>query len=194
MIYKLQQRQNRTHFHVKKKSLKINNLQKYQWGFTLKVVPNYAELPQNPKTPKPQNPNIRDMEKTGYEIGKKVVVIAQTNKGQHGVIKYFGEVSGLMGPWYGIELETATGKHDGKGKDGTQYFECKEKHGVWLREHQFSLAEQAKEKPPKKATDKADPKKKHEAKKTTKVISSKASKPQIRRLLRKRSKSQFMSQ
>ena len=44
----------------------------------------------------------------------------------------------MKGTWFGVELDTATGKNDGKQK-GVKYFNCKPGHGVFLKEHHFVL-------------------------------------------------------
>lgn len=41
----------------------------------------------------------------GLGIGVRIKVEAGPQKGQHGVIKYYGAVEGLFGTFYGVELD-----------------------------------------------------------------------------------------
>ncbi len=47
------------------------------------------------------------MEKQVHEIGSRVSIHLGPNKGQHGVIKYYGNVDGMFGMWYGVELDVS---------------------------------------------------------------------------------------
>lgn len=49
-----------------------------------------------------------------------------------GTIRYIGEVPPTVGEWYGIEWDTARGKHDGT-YNSVQYFKCKPNHGSFVR-------------------------------------------------------------
>ncbi|KAJ5069581.1 ras guanine nucleotide exchange factor i-related [Anaeramoeba ignava] len=62
------------------------------------------------------------------KIGQKVQV-----KNQNGIIKFLGNTEFATGFWIGIELETPTGRNDGS-INGVKYFECKENHGIFVRE------------------------------------------------------------
>ena len=52
-------------------------------------------------------------------------------RGLKGVIRYVGEYHVKPGTWVGIELETPRGKNNGTIA-GKQYFECEDKHGLFL--------------------------------------------------------------
>ena len=42
----------------------------------------------------------------------------------------------VLGTWYGIELDSADGLHDGcLSVDGQRYFQCPPQHGVFVRSH-----------------------------------------------------------
>jgi len=64
------------------------------------------------------------------------MVVHKNNYGNIGTIKYIGNVKDVDGTWYGVELDTATGKNDGTTKN-VKYFSCKPSHGVFLKEHHF---------------------------------------------------------
>jgi dynactin complex subunit len=55
-------------------------------------------------------------------------------KNRSGTIKYVGPTALGAGIWYGIELDCGDGLHDGcLNIDGQRYFQCKPKHGVFVR-------------------------------------------------------------
>jgi len=63
-------------------------------------------------------------------------VVLDTEK--TGTIRYKGQTTFAKGEWYGIELDTADGKHDGLvKKDMRRYFTCKKKHGVFVQRHKI---------------------------------------------------------
>lgn len=87
------------------------------------------------------------MSKTNLQVGERVSLIPFKRKGQEGVVKFIGEVEGKnSGNWVGIELDEAKGECDGDC-NGTQVFECKPGHGLFLRPTQVkslvSLDEQS---------------------------------------------------
>ncbi|TMW40766.1 hypothetical protein DOY81_014152 [Sarcophaga bullata] len=49
-----------------------------------------------------------------------------------GIISYVGTTHFQKGTWIGVELDTPTGKNDGSVQ-GIQYFQCKPKHGMFVR-------------------------------------------------------------
>jgi len=51
-----------------------------------------------------------------------------------GTIMFKGTTGFAKGEWYGLELDTPDGKHDGLvKKDMKRYFKCKKKHGVFVQ-------------------------------------------------------------
>lgn len=55
-----------------------------------------------------------------------------------GTIRFKGNTGFAKGQWYGIELDTPDGKHDGLvKKDMKRYFHCKKKHGVFVQRHKI---------------------------------------------------------
>ncbi|XP_055519612.1 CAP-Gly domain-containing linker protein 3 [Leucoraja erinacea] len=67
-----------------------------------------------------------DREGLKIEIGDQVLVASQ----KPGVIRYYGKTDFAPGYWYGIELDKATGKHDGS-VFGVRYYNCLPKYGVF---------------------------------------------------------------
>jgi len=66
--------------------------------------------------------------------GDRVVL----NTEKIGTIRYKGQTTFAKGEWYGIELDTPDGKHDGLvKKDMKRYFSCKKKHGVFVQRHKI---------------------------------------------------------
>lgn len=53
--------------------------------------------------------------------------------GRRGEIAYVGSVESLTGIWIGVRLDEPLGKNDGKGVNGTQYFECRQNYGSFSR-------------------------------------------------------------
>ncbi|XP_078682746.1 uncharacterized protein LOC144917066 isoform X3 [Branchiostoma floridae x Branchiostoma belcheri] len=55
-----------------------------------------------------------------------------------GVLSYIGTVHFSQGAWCGIELDEPIGNHDGKVQD-VQYFECRDKHGIFAAASKVEL-------------------------------------------------------
>ena len=49
-----------------------------------------------------------------------------------GTVRYVGK-AGTSNTWLGIELDEKYGKHDGKARNATYYFQCKMGHGIYVR-------------------------------------------------------------
>ena len=65
-----------------------------------------------------------------YHVDDRVYL----SKNRRGTIKYIGPTSLGSGLWYGIELDSPNGFHDGfLSHDGQRYFQCKSQHGVFVR-------------------------------------------------------------
>ncbi|ETO15983.1 hypothetical protein RFI_21372, partial [Reticulomyxa filosa] len=59
--------------------------------------------------------------------------VVELSDGKKGVVKYIGHTDFFPGrTWFGIELETNDGKHDGRVKSRV-YFKCSENHGVFVQ-------------------------------------------------------------
>lgn len=66
----------------------------------------------------------------GWVVVGESVLIRPYNTS--GVISYVGNTHFQAGTWIGVELDTPTGKNDGSVQ-GIQYFQCKAKHGIFVR-------------------------------------------------------------
>ena len=53
----------------------------------------------------------------------------------------------MLGTYFGVELDTPTGKNDGSHQ-GKQYFVCKPQHGVLVKENHFQVYKEGMEKVP----------------------------------------------
>ena len=63
------------------------------------------------------------------KVGDRIlVVLKKENHLDRGYVRYVGELTGLKGTYYGIELDEPKGLHEGKS-----YFTCKEKHGTFFQ-------------------------------------------------------------
>ncbi|XP_071212933.1 CAP-Gly domain-containing linker protein 3-like isoform X1 [Salvelinus alpinus] len=60
------------------------------------------------------------------ELGDQVLVAGV----KQGIIRYYGKTDFAPGYWFGVELESPTGKHDGS-VFGVRYFNCMPKYGVF---------------------------------------------------------------
>ncbi|XP_019625115.1 PREDICTED: mucin-12-like isoform X2 [Branchiostoma belcheri] len=101
-------------------------------------------------------PSLRSKPKTVEEkVGTTVVtteepVLSQSTKNlklgdrvtiggaKCGVLSYIGTVHFSQGEWCGIELDEPIGNHDGKVQD-VQYFECRDKHGIFAAASKVEL-------------------------------------------------------
>ncbi|XP_068572667.1 CAP-Gly domain-containing linker protein 3 isoform X1 [Cebidichthys violaceus] len=67
-----------------------------------------------------------DPEGMNVEVGDQVLVAGQ----KHGIVRFYGKTDFAPGYWFGVELDQATGKHDGS-VFGVRYFSCLPKYGVF---------------------------------------------------------------
>ncbi|CAD7924481.1 unnamed protein product [Amoebophrya sp. A25] len=70
-----------------------------------------------------------------FEIGQRVSVSRRL-----GSVRYVGKPPFAPGIWVGIELDDAVGKNDGSVQ-GQYYFQCKPKHGVFVKAEQVQVAQ-----------------------------------------------------
>ncbi|KFR09171.1 Kinesin-like KIF13A, partial [Nipponia nippon] len=68
-------------------------------------------------------------------VGEQVCV----GSNKTGTVRYVGAVDFSAGIWVGVELNVQLGKHDGTVK-GREYFQCKPRHGVFVRPGRLSKA------------------------------------------------------
>ncbi|XP_076395255.1 dynactin subunit 1 isoform X2 [Megachile rotundata] len=74
-----------------------------------------------------------------YKIGQRVEV---PGKDCQGVIAYIGHPSFASGKWIGVILDEPKGKNNGTIK-GQSYFKCAENHGMFVRQSQLILLDEA---------------------------------------------------
>ncbi|KAH8401746.1 hypothetical protein KR009_007617, partial [Drosophila setifemur] len=72
-----------------------------------------------------------------------------------GVIRFVGTTEFQPGAWIGVELDVPTGKNDGSVK-GIQYFQCKPKHGMFVRSDKLMLDKRGKAMRAYKAAEKSN--------------------------------------
>ncbi|KAM6455499.1 centrosome-associated protein 350 isoform 2-T3 [Liasis olivaceus] len=70
----------------------------------------------------------------GFSIGDRVLV----SNVQPGTLRFKGLTNFAKGLWAGIELDKPEGNNDGS-YNGIQYFDCKEKHGIFAPPQKISL-------------------------------------------------------
>lgn len=70
------------------------------------------------------------------KVGDRVLV----DKVKPGVIRYMGETQFARGVWYGIVLDTPTGKNNGSVGE-VQYFDCAPNHGLFTRLKRLTLVQ-----------------------------------------------------
>ncbi|CAH0562408.1 unnamed protein product [Brassicogethes aeneus] len=68
-------------------------------------------------------------------LGESVLIRPYNSSG---VVAYIGETEFANGTWIGVELDAPKGKNDGTVK-GVKYFECKPKHGMFVRADKLIL-------------------------------------------------------
>jgi tubulin-folding cofactor B len=78
---------------------------------------------QQPKLPPGSAADVADM-----KVGDRCELFPGKRRG---TVKFVGEVTWVPGYWVGVEMDEPMGKHNGKGPDGKQYFECMDKCGVF---------------------------------------------------------------
>ncbi|CAF1147699.1 unnamed protein product [Adineta ricciae] len=65
-----------------------------------------------------------------YQVNDRVSL----SKNRSGTVRYAGPTLLGSGIWYGIELDTSDGLHDGcLNIEGQRYFQCKSQHGIFVR-------------------------------------------------------------
>ncbi|NXA39032.1 KI13A protein, partial [Eudromia elegans] len=75
-------------------------------------------------------------------VGEQVCV----GSNKMGTVRYIGTVDFSAGIWIGVELNVQLGKHDGTVK-GREYFQCKPRHGIFVRPGRLSRAPATARKP-----------------------------------------------
>ncbi|EGR33564.1 hypothetical protein IMG5_049400 [Ichthyophthirius multifiliis] len=78
------------------------------------------------------------MQQIQFKVGDYVQLTNTQNKDQEGYIKFIGQLEGKEGIWVGVELTIQKGTHNGTFQD-KKYFECKELHGIFVREKHLKL-------------------------------------------------------
>lgn len=85
-------------------------------------------------------------------VGESVLIRPYNTSG---VISFVGTTHFQPGAWIGVELDTPTGKNDGTVQ-GIQYFQCKPKHGIFVRHDKLLLDKRGKAMRAYKAAEKSN--------------------------------------
>ncbi|XP_030557741.1 kinesin-like protein KIF13A isoform X2 [Drosophila novamexicana] len=85
-------------------------------------------------------------------VGESVLIRPYNTSG---VISFVGTTHFQPGAWIGVALDTPTGKNDGTVQ-GIQYFQCKPKHGIFVRADKLLLDKRGKAMRAYKATEKSN--------------------------------------
>jgi len=73
------------------------------------------------------------------DIGKRVLYHPSSDKGsKRGTLRYYGVPEFAEGYWCGIELDEATGKHNGY-LYGIHYFQCEDNHGIFVQANKVEV-------------------------------------------------------
>ncbi|XP_067884131.1 dynactin subunit 1-like isoform X3 [Heterodontus francisci] len=73
------------------------------------------------------------------KVGSRVEVIG---KGHRGTVAYVGATMFASGKWVGVILDDAKGKNDGTVQ-GKRYFTCEDSHGIFVRQSQIQIVDDA---------------------------------------------------
>ncbi|XP_034476014.1 kinesin-like protein KIF13A isoform X4 [Drosophila innubila] len=85
-------------------------------------------------------------------VGESVLIRPYNTSG---VVSFVGTTHFQPGAWIGVELDTPTGKNDGTVQ-GIQYFQCKPKHGIFVRADKLLLDKRGKAMRAYKAAEKSN--------------------------------------
>uniref|UniRef100_A0AAG5DC58 Kinesin motor domain-containing protein n=1 Tax=Anopheles atroparvus TaxID=41427 RepID=A0AAG5DC58_ANOAO len=80
-------------------------------------------------------PGKQEMMPDWIVVGESVLIRPYNTSG---VISFIGATHFQGGTWIGVELDTPTGKNDGTVQ-GMQYFDCRPKHGIFVRADKLIL-------------------------------------------------------
>lgn len=98
------------------------------------------------------NPGYQDAVKEGFEEDKKVVKnikvgdrcrVISISSERRGVVRFVGKINLLDGgesEWVGLEFDEPVGKNNGS-IDGVKIFECRDKHGSFVRPKQVEVGD-----------------------------------------------------
>ena len=78
------------------------------------------------------------MQANQFNIGDRVTLIPFQHKGKIATVKFCGNIGKKFGVWVGLELDESSGEN-GNEVNGEILFECKENHGLLLRNTQVRL-------------------------------------------------------
>ncbi|CAG9313133.1 NIP100 [Blepharisma stoltei] len=87
---------------------------------------------------------LEDRSSPPIKLGTRVVVTTQ-NSELTGELRYYGQLKGTTGNWYGINLDNPLGKNNGT-LNGVKYFEANLNHGIFVRINQVKPIEEEEKK------------------------------------------------
>lgn len=79
---------------------------------------------------------------TGIKVGARCRLLPDSDS-RRGAVKFVGDVPELpgLGAWVGVALDEPTGKNDGSTPNGSRYFECGPKFGVFVRPERLEVGD-----------------------------------------------------
>ena len=90
----------------------------------------------------------RERRRTWLRPMTRVQILLKGRPGLHrGLVCWRGQLKGIHGSWLGVALDKPLGHHDGE-REGTRYFKCESKHGVFVMPSRAREETKAKAKDP----------------------------------------------
>lgn len=129
--------ENKTRYHPKAKSYDygINHLGRKDFSSTDDSSILSPRQNHSPSFRQPFCPTYLNQ----INIGMKVSITRANGRLSRGTVRWLGLLPRHTGDYIGVELESESGKHDGK-YDGVRYFRCKEDRGVFVKFSKIVMA------------------------------------------------------